>query len=77
MSSDQIQALEVTAAQARDHLTELEVERALAADAGLAEIDTYMRDLEAEIDLWRGLYVTWAVTEIAILRAELFGRQVG
>jgi hypothetical protein len=36
-----------------------------------------MRDLEAEIEMWRRLYVTIAVTELAALRAELDGPQLG
>jgi hypothetical protein len=36
-----------------------------------------MDDLEEELELSRELYVTAAVTEIATLRAELFGAQTG
>jgi hypothetical protein len=36
-----------------------------------------MADLEEEIDYRRRLYVAAAVTEIATLRAELSGPQVG
>jgi hypothetical protein len=42
---------------------------------GVAEIGAYMDDLEEELELSRKLYVTAAVTEIATLRAELFGAQ--
>ena len=77
MPGDQIEPIAVTAAQAREHLSELETERALAVHAGLADVDDYMSDLEQEIEVWGRLYVTWAVTEIATLRAELFGAQVG
>jgi hypothetical protein len=77
MSEDQIEPLTVSAAKARDYVTELEAERALAFSAGLAEIDIYMQDLEAEIELWRREYTIAAVTEIATLRGELFGATVG
>jgi hypothetical protein len=36
-----------------------------------------MTDLEQEIATWQSVYVGAAVTEIASLRAELFGPQVG
>jgi hypothetical protein len=77
MSDDQIEVLNVSAAEARDHVVELEAERALAASAGIADIDSYKHDLELEIRIWRRLYVTSAVTEIATLRGELFGPQLG
>ena len=67
----------VTAADIRDHLAELEAERSLAHLNGLAEVATYRDDLEEEIRVGRALYVGLAVTEIATLRAELFGPQVG
>jgi hypothetical protein len=72
-----IGALPVTAAEAREHLTELESERALARATGVSEIATYMSDIEAELRIWRRVYVISAVTEIATLRGELFGIQVG
>jgi hypothetical protein len=77
MSEDQIQGLTITAAKARDYVAELEAERALARHAGLAEIEIYMQDLEAELELWRHEYTLAAVTEIATLRGELFGATVG
>jgi hypothetical protein len=72
-----IQMVETTAAEARDHIEELQAERVLALSNGLADIHAYMDDLEAEIDVWRSQYVTAAVTEIATLRAELFGPHIG
>jgi hypothetical protein len=77
MFSDRMDELVVTAAEARDQVTELEAERALAVRTGVAEIETYMLDLELEIETWRRVYVASAVTEIATLRAELFGAQLG
>ena len=67
----------LTAPLVRDQLLELESERALALDTGVAEIDAYLADLRREIAIWRELYVLSAVTEIATLRAEVDGPQVG
>jgi hypothetical protein len=36
-----------------------------------------MADLDEEIAAWRSVYTGAAVTEIASLRGELFGPQVG
>jgi hypothetical protein len=77
MFDDRIEAVLVTAAEARDHMTELESERAMALQTGVAEIASYMRDLELEIEVWRRQYTLAAVTEIATLRAELFGANSG
>jgi hypothetical protein len=60
-----------TAADIRRHLFQLQAERALALDSGLAEVATYMGELDEEIAISRRLYVVSAVTEIAKLRAEL------
>ena len=67
----------MTALEAKSHLSELEVERALAQSTALAGVDAYVADLEEEIATWRNVYIGAAVTEIASLRAELFGPQVG
>jgi hypothetical protein len=72
-----IEEVPVTAAEARDHVAELEAERALAEATGVDAIDSYMSDLVAELEIWRRLYVISAVTEIATLRAELFGPNQG
>ena len=58
-------------------LKELQVERLLAASEGLAANALYMADLEDEIAALSTAYVGAAVTEIATLRAALFGPQVG
>ena len=73
MSDDPIDVVATTVADAHNRLAELEEERDLAVSSGVADIDSYMRDLDAEIEVWRGLYITTAVTEIAALRAELSG----
>jgi hypothetical protein len=59
------------------HLQELHVERALASIEGLASNSAYMADLDQEIAATRSAYVGAAVTEIATLRAQLSGPQVG
>jgi hypothetical protein len=61
-------------------LKELQAERMLASTEGPAA-DTayvaYMADLDDEIAEANDAYIGAAVTEIATLRAELFGPQVG
>ena len=59
------------------HLKGLQAERALASVEGLASDVAYMADLDQEIAATRSAYVGAAVTEIASLRGELSGRQVG
>jgi hypothetical protein len=61
----------------QSHLHQLQAERALASIEGLDAVATYMADLDEEIAATRDAYVGAAVTEIASLRAELFGPQVG
>jgi hypothetical protein len=58
-------------------LNELQAERLLASSEGLAADTAYMVDLEDEIAEVSDAYVGAAVTEIAMLRGELFGPQVG
>ena len=58
-------------------LKELEAERLLASSEGLAADAAYMADLADEIAEVSDAYVGAVVTEIAALRAELFGPQVG
>ena len=69
--------LEMTTVEIGGRLMELQAERALAIDSRVADIDAYMADLEMEIEATRQLYVASAVNEIATLRAELSGVQVG
>jgi hypothetical protein len=59
------------------HLQELQAERALASIEGLAGNPAYMADLDEEIAAARSAYMGAAVTEIASLRAQLSGPQVG
>jgi hypothetical protein len=58
-------------------LNDLQAERARAFIEGLEGNATYMADLDEEILTTRHAYVGAAVTEIATLRAELFGPQRG
>jgi hypothetical protein len=67
----------MTAIKMQAHLQDLEAERALASMEGLAEDPAYMADLTDEIEVTRHAYVGAAVTEIAILRADLSGPLYG
>jgi hypothetical protein len=67
----------VSAIEMHIHLQELQVERARASLEGLTADVAYMADLEREIVLTSHAYVGAAITEIAILRAELSGPQAG
>jgi hypothetical protein len=66
-----------TATDARLELRRLQAERLDAADAGLAGNPLYMAELETDIEATLAAYVGLAVTEIATLRGELSGRQLG
>ena len=66
-----------TALELRTQLNQLEAERSLALGTSLGSVEAYMTDLDEELEYRRRLYVAAAVTEIATLRAELFGPQVG
>jgi hypothetical protein len=65
------------ATEMHTHLKELQAERALASIEGLASDSAYMADLDEEIAATRSAYVGAAVTEIASMRGELSGPQVG
>ena len=56
---------------------ELRAERLLVTSKGVPADSAYMADLEEEIAETSTAYIGAAVTEIATLRAELFGPQVG
>jgi hypothetical protein len=61
----------------RRRLEELHRERLLAQMTPLASEPAYMADLEEEILATEAAYMASAVTEIACLRAQLSGRQLG
>ena len=65
------------ATEIQSRLVELKHERALAESEGLRRVTAYMADLDREIAETLSAYVGAAVTEIASLRAELSGPQVG
>ena len=67
----------MSAIEMQTHLQQLEAERALALIEGLGNSAAYMADLDDEIAATRHSYVAAAVTEIAVLRAELSGRLLG
>jgi hypothetical protein len=67
----------MSAADLHNQIQELESERMLASLEGLDTDAAYMADLTDEIGFTRNTYVGVAVTEIATLRAELFGPQLG
>ena len=58
-------------------LRRLEAERLDAVEAGLGENALSMADLENDIEASRATYVGIVVTEIATLRAQLGGPQLG
>ena len=68
---------ELSAIEIHTHLLELQAERAVASIEGLAVHAAYMADVDEEIEATTSAYVGAAVTEIATLRAELSGPQVG
>jgi hypothetical protein len=67
----------MSAIEMHSHLQQLQAERVLALTEGLGSDEGYMADLDEEIAAVRHAYVGAAVTEIAILRAELSGPQLG
>ena len=77
MFPDEIKELGVSAIEVREHLTQLQAERVLARGSELAEVRAYMADRDEEIEVTRHLYIMSAVLEIAGLRGELSGVQVG
>jgi len=67
----------MSAIEMQTHLQQLEAERALALIEGLGNSAAYMADLDDEIAATRHAYVAAAVTEIAVLRADLSGLLLG
>jgi hypothetical protein len=66
-----------SAIEIHTHPLELQAERTVASIEGLAPNSAYMADLDGEIEATARAYVGAAVTEIATVRAELSGPQVG
>jgi hypothetical protein len=67
----------MSSTEIRTRLMELSQERVAAERAGLGGNHAYMADLEDEVAAYRRALVGAAVTEIAVLRGALFGRQFG
>ncbi|MEA2248829.1 MAG: hypothetical protein QOH46_3358 [Solirubrobacteraceae bacterium] len=67
----------MTATDARTRLQRLQAERLDAVEAGLGSNALYMTDLQNDIDASQVAYISLAVTEIATLRGQLGGAQVG
>lgn len=67
----------MTAIEARTRLRTLSAERLDAVGVGLDRNELYRSSLEGDIAAARLAYVGLAVTEIATLRAQMGGPQVG
>jgi len=67
----------MSSAEIRARLVQLAEERLQAREVGLDRDPAYIADLEDEVAECRAAYTCAAVTEIAILRGELLGRDVG
>jgi hypothetical protein len=67
----------MSSSEIRARLIELAHERVATEHAGLGGNQAYMVSLEDEIATFRLALTGAAVTEIAVLRGELFGRQFG
>ena len=67
----------MSAHEIRLHLGRLSAERLDAIEAGLGDNVAYMRDLAEDLIAARAAYIGLAVTEIATLRAQLWGSQSG
>jgi hypothetical protein len=67
----------MNSSQIRAQLARLQLERIDAEEVGLGGNETYMADLEEEIFECRAVLTLTAVTEKAVARAEISGRQFG
>jgi hypothetical protein len=67
----------MSSSEIRARLIELAYERVAAERAGLGGNRSYMDDLDSEIVTYRLALIGAAVTDIAVLRGELFGRRFG
>jgi hypothetical protein len=68
---------DMSSTEIRAHLLVLAHERLVADEIGMRPDGAYMADLEHEIAEYRGALAGAAVTEIAVLCGELFGRNFG
>jgi len=67
----------VSALEVLRYLEGLQEERAIAAFTELGSDARYTADLDEEIAATQHAYIGVAVTEMATLRGELFGRHAG
>lgn len=67
----------MSAFELHTHLLELQAERHLAEETGVANIGSYMADLERDIARSHAAFVGAAVTELASFRAQLSGPNFG
>jgi hypothetical protein len=67
----------MSAVDYRIQFQSLLAERYVAAEQGLDRNAAYMDDLETDLAAARTAYVLTAVTEIAVLRADLSGELTG
>ena len=67
----------MSAYELHTQLRELHAERHLAEETGVANIGSYMADLERDIARSHAAFVGAAVTEIATLRASALRPQLG
>jgi hypothetical protein len=77
LGDDQTRISGRIAVDLKDHLAELQAERALASLEGLGANTAYVSHLDRELVATHQAYVAAAVTEIAALLADLSGPQVG
>jgi hypothetical protein len=77
MSHPRPQEPAMTAVDARTQLRRLQVERLEAFEIGLGANAVYMASLDTDIASSRSAYIGLAITELATLRAQLSGPQIG
>ena len=68
---------DMSAFELHNQLLELHAERHLAEETGVANIGSYMADLERDIARSHAAFVGAAVTALATLRAQLSGPNIG
>jgi hypothetical protein len=67
----------MTAREKQLEVDRLQADRLQADRTGLRDNDFFIEALDAELAAARAMYVGLAVTEIATLRGQLFGRNFG
>lgn len=67
----------MSAAEIRNHLRDLQLERLEAEATGLARNRTYMADLDSELAEYQQALIGTAIDEVLRLRSALSRRQYG